>query len=112
MIFFQDLTKNIQSDDGPIGSLGIPLTAGRSIAIDTSYVSLGLPVFLSTKIPKTVGQLEETVSNGKRLVFAQDTGKAIKGPNRGDLFFGSGAAAGDQAGRMKYSGTMTILIPN
>ncbi|OUV99061.1 MAG: hypothetical protein CBD16_08975 [Betaproteobacteria bacterium TMED156] len=107
MIFFKNLTNSINSDDGPIGSLGVPLTPGRSIAIDTKYVALGLPVFLSTKLPK----FKKGISNGNRLVFAQDTGKAIKGPNRGDLFFGSGYKAGSQAGSMKYSGTMTIMIP-
>ena len=111
MIFFKDLSKTLKVDDGPIGSLGIPLTPGRSIAIDTNYVSLGLPIFLSTIIPKA-RFLNKNLTIGKRLVFAQDTGKAIKGPNRGDLFFGSGVVAGDQAGQMKYPGTMTVLIPN
>lgn len=112
MIFFKDLTSVMKSDDGPVGSLGVSLTAGRSIAVDTDYISLGLPVFLATTVPKSEANSKSTVTNGARLVFAQDTGKAIKGPNRGDLFFGSGVSAGNQAGRMKYSGTMTILVPN
>ena len=111
IIFFQDLTKKIKINDGPIGSLGVPLTAGRSIAVDTNYVSLGLPVFLSTVIPKSKTILKK-ISSGNRLVFAQDTGKAIRGPNRGDLYFGSGKDAGNQAGRMKYPGIMTIFVPN
>ncbi len=112
MIFFKDLTKIIKEGDGPIGALGVPLSPGRSIAVDPNYVTLGMPVFLTTKIPKTKTYSKDNLSNGKRLVFAQDTGKAIKGPNRADLFFGSGLQAGRQAGKMKYPGTMTILIPN
>ncbi len=112
MIFFKDLTKTLKAEDGPIGSLGVPLTPGRSIAVDINYVSLGLPIFLSTKIPEFRSLNKKTLTTGKRLVFAQDTGKAIKGPNRGDLFFGSGAVAGKQAGQMKYPGEMIVLIPN
>lgn len=112
MIFFKNLTKTLKVEDGPVGSLGIPLTPGRSIAIDVNYVSLGLPIFLLTEIPKSRSAGKKTITKGNRLVFAQDTGKAIKGPNRGDLFFGSGQIAGNQAGRMKYPGSMVVLIPN
>jgi membrane-bound lytic murein transglycosylase A len=89
---------------GPKGSLGVPLTAGRSIAVDAKFLPLGAPVFLSTSAPDTGLPLQ-------RLVVAQDTGGAIAGPVRADLFFGFGAAAGELAGRMKHDGEMWLLWP-
>lgn len=88
--------------DGPIGSLGVPISAGRSIALDPRYVALGLPVFLSTQLP---------TGPTRRLVMAQDTGSAIVGPHRADFFFGSGPQAGEVAGRMKARGEMVVLLP-
>ena len=88
--------------DGPIGSLGVPISAGRSIALDPRYVTLGLPVFLSTQLP---------TGPTRRLVMAQDTGSAIVGPHRADFFFGSGPQAGEVAGRMKARGEMVVLLP-
>lgn len=90
--------------DGPIGALGVRLTPGRSIAVDPSWVALGMPVFLSTRWPKG-GPL-------KRLVFAQDVGAAVKGAVRADYFWGSGDKAGMLAGTMKAPGRMWILLPN
>jgi membrane-bound lytic murein transglycosylase A len=89
---------------GPKGAQGVPLTAGRSIAVDPAVVPLGAPVFLSTRYPATELPL-------RRLVVAQDTGGAIRGPMRADLFFGFGAEAGAQAGMMKQDGEMWILWP-
>jgi membrane-bound lytic murein transglycosylase A len=89
---------------GPKGAQGVPLTAGRSIAVDPTVVPLGAPVFLSTTYPATDLSLQ-------RLVVAQDTGGAIRGPVRADLFFGFGAEAGAQAGMMKQDGEMWILWP-
>jgi membrane-bound lytic murein transglycosylase A len=89
---------------GPKGALGVPLTAGRSIAIDPKFLRLGAPMFLSTMAPATAAPLQ-------RLVVAQDTGGAINGPVRADLFFGFGAEAGAQAGMMKYDGEMWLLWP-
>jgi membrane-bound lytic murein transglycosylase A len=89
---------------GPKGAQGVPLTAGRSIAVDPAVVPLGAPVFLSTSYPSTDLAL-------RRLVVAQDTGGAIRGPVRADLFFGFGAEAGAQAGMMKQEGEMWILWP-
>jgi membrane-bound lytic murein transglycosylase A len=89
---------------GPKGAQGVPLTAGRSIAVDPAVVPLGAPVFLSTSYPATDLPLQ-------RLVVAQDTGGAIRGPVRADLFFGFGAEAGAQAGMMKQDGEMWILWP-
>jgi len=89
---------------GPKGALGVPLTAGRSIAIDPKFLRLGAPMFLSTTAPVTGLPLQ-------RLVVAQDTGGAINGPVRADLFFGFGGEAGAQAGTMKYDGEMWLLWP-
>ncbi|MBC8024817.1 MAG: MltA domain-containing protein [Steroidobacteraceae bacterium] len=89
---------------GPKGALGVPLTTGRSIAVDPAVVALGAPVFLSTSYPSTGLPLQ-------RLVVAQDTGGAIRGPVRADLFFGFGDEAGALAGTMKQDGEMWILWP-
>lgn len=89
---------------GPKGALGVPLTAGRSIAVDPQFVPLGAPVFLATTQPNSDVPL-------KRLVMAQDTGGAIRGINRADLFWGFGAAAGESAGRMRQQGRMWLLWP-
>ena len=90
--------------EGPSGALGVPLTAERSIAVDPRHVALGTPVFLSTSQPESATPL-------RRLVLAQDTGGAIRGVVRADLFWGFGAAAGTQAGRMKQPGQMWLLLP-
>ncbi len=89
---------------GPKGAQAVPLTAGRSIAIDPQFLPLGAPMFLATTDPTTKLPL-------RRLVVAQDTGGAIRGPIRADLFFGFGASAGAQAGTMKYDGEMWVLWP-
>ena len=90
---------------GPKGALGVPITAGRSIAIDPKFLKLGAPMFLSTTAPGIGG------GPLQRLVVAQDTGGAIRGPIRADLFFGYGPEAGTQAGMMKYDGEMWLLWP-
>lgn len=100
-VFFREVAN---SNDGPVGALGVPLTAERSIAIDPRSVPLGSPVFLATTRPNSAVPLN-------RLVMAQDTGGAIKGGVRADFFWGFGKEAGDQAGRMKQSGRMWILLP-
>jgi membrane-bound lytic murein transglycosylase A len=89
---------------GPRGAQNVPLTAGRSIAVDPKFVPLGAPIFLATTQPSSETALE-------RLVVAQDTGGAIRGPVRADLFFGFGAEAGAQAGMMKQQGAMWLLWP-
>lgn len=89
---------------GPKGSLGVPLTAGRSVAVDAAFIPLGTPLFLSTTYPTTEAPLQ-------RLVMAQDTGGAIKGPVRADLFWGFGANAGESAGLMKQQGELWLLWP-
>jgi membrane-bound lytic murein transglycosylase A len=89
---------------GPKGAMGVPLTAGRSIAVDPKFLKLGAPMFLSTTAPGTGAPLQ-------RLVVAQDTGGAIRGPTRADFFFGFGSEAGAQAGMMKHDGEMWLLWP-
>ena len=91
--------------DGPLGSLGVPLAAGRSIAVDPRAIPLGAPVFLATTEPLSDAPLQ-------RLVMAQDTGGAIRGPIRADFFWGFGDEAGQQAGRMRQQGTEWLLWPN
>ena len=90
--------------DGPIGSLGVPLAAQRTIAVDTRSVPLGAPVFLATTYPSTTRPLQ-------RLVMAQDTGGAIRGAVRADFFWGFGNDAGREAGRMRQQGRIWILWP-
>jgi membrane-bound lytic murein transglycosylase A len=89
---------------GPIGAQGVALTAGRSLAVDPAYMPLGAPVFLDTTDPVTKRPLQ-------RLMVAQDTGSAIKGPVRGDFFWGSGEPALEKAGRMKQQGRYYLLLP-
>jgi membrane-bound lytic murein transglycosylase A len=99
-VFFRELP----AAGGPIGALGVPLEAGYSIAVDPRYVPLGAPVFLATTYPLSAQPLE-------RVVIAQDTGGAIRGAVRADLFWGTGAEAGALAGRMRQPGRLWLLWP-
>ncbi len=90
---------------GPKGTLNVPLTPQRSVAIDRSQLPLGAPVYLNTTLP---GDDEMPL---QRLMLAQDTGGAIKGAIRLDLFFGFGSEAADFAGRMKQRGNIWVLLP-
>ena len=98
-IFFREITG-----DGPIGAQGVALTPGRSLAVDSSLLPLGVPLWLDTTWPATDKPL-------RRLMVAQDVGSAIKGAVRGDFFWGSGEPALEQAGRMKQPGTYYLLLP-
>ena len=100
-VFFRELPDSLS---GPIGALGVPLTNEYSIAVDRRSIPLGVPVFLATTQPNSATPLN-------RLVFAQDTGGAIKGAVRADFFWGFGELAGHQAGRMKQSGRLWVLFP-
>jgi membrane-bound lytic murein transglycosylase A len=102
-VFFREMT-DAGAQAGPVGTLGVPLTAGYSIAIDPRGVPLGAPVFLATTWPLSARPLE-------RLVAAQDTGGAIRGAVRADFYWGSGSEAGTLAGRMRQPGRMWILWP-
>jgi len=102
-IFFREL----DGSEGPMGAMQVPLTAGRSLAVDTGYHALGTPIYLS---------VPELGHGGKgrgfnRLMVAQDVGSAIKGPERGDIYFGSGAKAGKQAGTTRHAGNFFVLRP-
>ena len=90
--------------EGPIGAQGVALTPMRSIAVDPRYVPYGLPVFLDTTWPGEQRPL-------RRLMVAQDTGSAIKGPLRADFYWGSGEPALDKAGGMKQQGRFYFLLP-
>ncbi|MDX9706515.1 MAG: murein transglycosylase A [Azospira sp.] len=103
-VFFRELPSKFGPEDGPPGALGVPLVAERTIAIDPRHIPLGAPVFLATTRPNSDAPL-------RRLVMAQDTGGAIKGVVRADFFWGFGAAAGAEAGRMKQRGRMWVLLP-
>jgi membrane-bound lytic murein transglycosylase A len=103
LVFFKE-EPITDPEIGPKGAYGIPLMAQRSIAVDTNFVPLGTPVFLATTQPASTQTLN-------RLVFAQDTGTAIKGAARADFYWGFGEAAGAQAGRMKQAGQMWVLWP-
>ena len=100
-VFFREVPD---SSAGPVGTLGVPLIGVYSIAVDPRHVPLGAPVFLATTMPLSSQPLE-------RLVAAQDTGGAIRGPVRADFYWGSGAEAGALAGRMRQQGRMWVLWP-
>lgn len=90
---------------GPLGALGVPLTAGRSLAVDRLKVPLGAPVWLDTIDPLSSDRPL------RRLMIAQDTGSAIKGAARGDFFWGAGVNAKARAGRMRHVGRFYLLLP-
>lgn len=97
-IFFREL-----KGDGAVGAFGVPLTVERSLAVDARFVPLGIPVWLASRDPDGLPL--------HRLMVAQDAGAAIKGPVRGDFYWGYGATAFDKAGRMKSRGEYFLLLP-
>ncbi len=99
-VFFRRLTGA-----GPIGAQGVALTPGRSLAVDPKFISYGMPIWLDTKDPLTANKPFQ------RLLIAQDTGGAIKGLVRGDIFFGHGKTAAQYAGHMNRKGEYYILLP-
>lgn len=108
-VFFRELPAPAPGSldaaiDGPIGALGVPLLAGRAIAVDPRSIPLGAPVFLATTYPLSTRPLN-------RLTMAQDTGGAIRGAVRADFFWGFGDDAGREAGRMRQEGRIWILWP-
>ena len=100
-IFFQVL-----DGAGPIGAQGVPLTPGRSLAVDRKFWPLGVPVWMDTTEPGV-----KPVRALRRLGVAQDTGSAIRGAVRADFFWGHGQSAGDKAGIMKQQGALYMLLP-
>jgi membrane-bound lytic murein transglycosylase A len=101
-VFFRETAA---ATDAPPGALGVPLTAGRSLAVDPRAMPLGAPVFVSTTWPNASTPL-------RRLMMAQDTGGAIRGAVRADFYWGSGPEAGVTAGRMRQTGQLWVLLPN
>jgi membrane-bound lytic murein transglycosylase A len=99
-VFFREITG-----PGPIGTQGVALTPGRSLAIDRKFLPLGVPIFLAAEDP------DENLKPIRRLMVAQDTGGAIRGPVRGDIFFGHGPEAARLAGQAKLRGRTWVLLP-
>lgn len=99
-VFFRTVNQ-VPADKGPLGAMNRSVTTLRTIAVDPAYVPLGAPVWI------------EKNGNGpmRRLMIAQDTGSAIKGAQRADIFFGTGDEAGRQAGRLRDPGRMLVLMP-
>ena len=96
-----------EGEDGPIGAQGVSLTPGRSLAVDPSFHALGLPVFVAAPELK-----DETRAPFRRLMMAQDVGSAIKGVERGDIYWGSGDEAGAIAGKTLAPAKFFVLRPN
>lgn len=99
-IFFRRL-DDLPADKGPIGAMGRSITAMRSVAVDPDYTPLGAPVWIEKNGGDPI----------RSLMVAQDTGGAIKGPQRVDIFYGTGDAAGQAAGTVKDDGRLIVLLP-
>lgn len=105
-IFFRE--TEVSDREGPLGAAGVPLAPYRSLAVDRTLHTFHTPVFVEAP------ELADPEHEGKqfrRLMVAHDTGSAIVGPARGDIFFGSGEAAGSRAGRVRHAATMIALVP-
>jgi membrane-bound lytic murein transglycosylase A len=106
-VFFEEL-----KGEGPLGAEGVPLTPGHSLAVDLQYLPLGVPVWLDGTAPTATAASEKAPDRPlRRLLIAQDTGGAITGPVRGDVFWGHDEAAATIAGRMKNPGRIWLLLP-
>lgn len=103
-VFFQEM-----KGEGPMGAEGVPLTPGRSLAVDLKYMPLGVPVWIAGGMPGL--KENEPERRLHRLLVAQDTGGAIRGPVRGDVFYGFGPEAESVAGRMKHRGKLWVMLP-
>ncbi|MCM2309077.1 MAG: murein transglycosylase A [Sulfuritalea sp.] len=101
LVFFRELPVE---GSGPQGAMGLALTPERSLAVDPRHVPLGAPIWLATTMPYSEQALN-------RLMLGQDTGGAIRGVVRADFYWGSGAEAGNQAGKMRQQGRMWVLMP-
>ncbi len=104
-IFFQEHNEPGVPGCGPVGSLGVTLTEGRSLAVDTSYHALGTPVYVSSP-----GLTHHGEDGFHRLMVAQDVGSAIRGAERGDIFWGTGDHAGRLAGATVHKGNFFVLL--
>lgn len=99
-VFFRPL-EELPADVGPIGAMGRSIVPLRSVAVDPKFTPLGAPVWIE----------KDGASPIRRLMIAQDTGGAIKGAQRADIYFGTGVAAGDAAGVISDGGRMLVLLP-
>lgn len=99
-VFFREVSE-VPGHKGPLGAMNRSVTAGRTVAVDPEFVPLGAPVWIEKD-----GSLPL-----RRLMIAQDTGSAIKGAQRADIFYGTGDEAGEIAGRVKDGGRMIVLLP-
>lgn len=100
-VFFREV-HDLPPQEGPLGAMNRSVTPMRSIAVDPAFVPLGAPVWIELDGSTPV----------QRLMIAQDTGSAIKGAQRADLFFGTGDAAGRAAGQLRDPGRMVVLLPH
>jgi membrane-bound lytic murein transglycosylase A len=105
-VFFK-LVDDFDPRLGPVAGAGVALTALRSIAVDRTIWAYGLPFWIDAELPWA----DETVRAFRQLTIAQDTGSAIVGPARADLFFGSGEAAGARAGAIRHEAEVVVLLP-
>ena len=99
-VFFREVT-DVPAGRGPLGAMNRSVTALRSVAVDPAHVPLGAPVWIE----------KDGAEPMRRLMVAQDTGSAIKGAQRADIFFGTGADAGRRAGKLRDPGRMVVLMP-
>jgi membrane-bound lytic murein transglycosylase A len=106
-VFFRE--TGLDANEEPIGAQGVSLTAGRSIAVDRNLHIYGTPFFISGELPI---DSEQPTTKFRRLMVAQDTGGAIIGPARADIYFGAGDGPADIAGRMRHPGRFVMLVPN
>ena len=105
-VFFRE--TGLAEHEEPVGAQGVSLTPGRSIAVDKSIHVYGTPFFIEAELPF---DSERSENEFQRLMVSQDTGGAIRGPARADLYFGAGDVPAHVAGRIRHTGHFTILIP-
>ena len=105
-IFFREV--NLSDKDEAVGAQGVPLLAGRSIAVDKALHVYGTPFFIEAELPIESAQSKTPFH---RLMIAQDTGSAIVGPARADLYFGAGQEAGRVSGRLRHAMHFVMLVP-
>jgi membrane-bound lytic murein transglycosylase A len=105
-VFFREV--QLSDKDEAVGAQGVPLTPGRSIAVDKALHVYGTPFFIEGELPI---ETELSKTPFRRLMIAQDTGSAIVGPARADLYFGAGVEAGKVSGRLRHNMRFVILIP-
>jgi membrane-bound lytic murein transglycosylase A len=106
-VFFRE--TNLADNEEAIGAQGVSLTAWRSIAVDRNLHVYGTPFFIGAELPI---ESEQPTTRFRRLMVAQDTGGAIIGPARADIYFGAGDEAGRISGRLRHNGRFVMLVPN